>query len=93
VPLRRLSDGKGPDGLVPLGSMSKWVRLEELNQEIQVKVSIRRRKAEITTPYLQGVRVGMFLAYENRRICIDRVEVLGLDQQICLKCTEAGNLT
>jgi hypothetical protein len=93
VPLRRLSGGKRPNGLVPVGSMGKWVRLEGLNQDIPARVSIRGRTAEITIQYLQGVRVGMFLAYENRRFCIDQPEVLGLDQQICLKCTEVGTAT
>lgn len=92
MPLRRLSSIRQRDGLVPVGAMSLQVRLEELGQEIWAHVTIRGKKAKITIPYVQGVNVGMIVAYENRRFSVDRVVVLGSNQQIRLECTGAGSL-
>lgn len=93
MPLRRLSDVKRPNGLVPVGSMSKRVRLEAPDQEIWARVSIRGKKAEITIPYLPGVRANTLVAYDNHQFRIDHAAVLGSDEQICLRCTKAGNVT
>lgn len=93
MPLRRLNDAKRHDGSVPLGSMSKRVRLEELDQEIWAKVSIRGGQAKITIPYLSAVRANTLVAYEDRRFRVERVVPLGSSQQMRLDCTEAGALT
>ena len=47
MPLRRLSKVKRRDGLVPVGSMSKSVRMVELDQETWARVSIRGREAQL----------------------------------------------
>lgn len=90
MPLRRLSDAKRPDGLVPLGSMTKTVRLEELGQEIWAKVSIRGGQAKITIPYMSAVRAKTFAAYGDRRFRVERVVPLGSNQQMRLECSEVG---
>jgi hypothetical protein len=91
MPLPRLSDAQHADGTVPIGALSKRVRLEELNQEVWAKVSIAGREAQITIPYMPGVKVTTSAAYENRRFRIERVIPLGLDVQIRLECTEVSS--
>jgi hypothetical protein len=88
MPLRRLSGVRRPDGLIPIGAVSRRVRLEELDQEIWAHVSIRGEKAKITIPYIQGIRVGSVVAYESRRFRVEQVLVTGSDQQIRLECSE-----
>jgi hypothetical protein len=93
MPLKTLSDVKRPDGTVPVGSMSKRVKLEELGQEVWAKVSILGRKAEMTISYQSDVKPNLFVAYENRRFRIERVKVLGRDVQMHLVCAQVGDLS
>lgn len=86
MPLKRLSDVKRPDGTVPIGALSKRVKLEELKEEVWAKVSIIGPKAEITIRYMPGVKVNMSVAYNDGRFCIERVIVLGRDHQMRLEC-------
>lgn len=74
---------------MPVGSMSKRVRLEALDQEIWAKVSIRGGKAEITIPFLPAVKANMLVAYDGRRFRVERVVNLGSEEQLKLACTEA----
>lgn len=92
MPLKRLSDVKRPDGTVPIGSMSKRVKFEDLGQETWAKVSfLPGQKAEMMIPYQSDVKPNMFVAYENRRFRVERVKVVGRDVQMRLVCTQVGD--
>ena len=87
MPLPRLSSRRRPDGVVPIGSMSRQVSWEELSQEIWARVSVHGENADITVPYIPGVKSKMHLTYAGTRFQIERVTSLGSDEQIRLYCT------
>lgn len=88
MPLRRLSDVKRSDGMVPIGSMSKCIKVD--GQEVWARVSLLGPKAEMTFNYMPGVKVNTPVAYEDHRFRVERVIELGLHEQIKLECAKVG---
>jgi hypothetical protein len=87
MPLRRLSDIKRADGMVPVGSMSKPIKVED--REVWARVSRFGRRAEVTFNYMPNVKMGMLVDYEDHRFRVERVVELGLREQIRLECSVA----
>jgi hypothetical protein len=90
MPLKRLSDVKRRDGIVPVGAMCSQIRLQDLGQDTWAKVSILGNRAEMTIPYTSGLKMNMIVAYEDRRFSIERVSELGLKQQMRLECNSSN---
>jgi hypothetical protein len=93
MPLQRLSDVKGRDGRVSIGSMSHQARLVELEQPIWARVSMCGERAEFTTNHFPGVKANMSVAYENHRFRVERViPIASRDEQMTLECVKVGSI-
>ena len=88
MPLARLSDAEPIDGRVTRGARSKWVTLEELQQEVAQRAQSTSRKQRLLSPTSRTLSGHVCRGYEGRRCRIERLISLGLLPQTLLKCTE-----